>query len=199
MKTQTLSCLLTLNLALLILCTSSYCQSTYSIGVNAAVEKNLHYDPNYSVGLNIEKQFCQKNSIAVGVNYRRFKNDFSNEKTDFVLLKNFSISESFLNISVLSKYHFKYFNVSFGPSADLLLGWKNKSQVSYPYLNYLDKKVYYGLITKVSKTFAIDKNISIEPEVRYNPIFSPFTLYSKYVQLSDRQYLGLGVTARYNL
>lgn len=199
MRTKTLSCLIALKFAFLILSTSSFCQSTYSIGINAAVEKNRNYDPNFSVGLSMEKLFCQKNSIAIAVNYRHFKNDFSNEPIDFVFLKNFSISENYLNVSLLSKYHFRYFNVAFGPTVDFLLSWKSKSQFSYPYKNYLDKTIYYGLLAKMSKTFVIKKNVSIEPEIHFNPIFTPYTLYSKYVQLRDRQYWGLGITAKYRM
>jgi hypothetical protein len=196
---KTVAYLFALTFGFLILSAPSYSQSNYFIGVNAAVEKNPHYAPNYIVGINIEKQFCQKNSIALAVNYRHFTNNFSNEKTDFVFLKNFSVSESFLNMAIVSKYNFKHFSISFGPTADFLLDWKNKSEVPYPYLEYLDRTAYFGLSTKISKSIYIDKRISIEPDIHYNPIFSPFTLYSKYVQLSDRQYLGVGLGVKYKL
>lgn len=197
MKTKKLVGLLTVTLTCLMLQHLSFCQSSYVLGVNASIEKTLHYNPNFSAGISIEKQLCQKNGIEIVVDYRHFQNDFANEKLDFVFLKNFSISEEFLRFSILSNYYFKHFNIAFGPSADLLIGWKNKSQVTYPYLNYLDKKVYYGLFTKVSKTIDINKRISIEPQIRFNPVFSSFSLYSKYTQLNDRQYVGLGITTKY--
>jgi hypothetical protein len=177
--------------------TSSICQSNYAIGVNTFIEKTTYYNPNFCAGISLEKQFCTSNGIEIGVSNRHFQNDFSNEKTDFVFLKNFSISENYLTVSVLSKFHFKHFNIAFGPSADFLISWKNKSEVVYPYVDYVDKNVYYGLLTKVTRTIDINRKVSIEPEIRFNPIFSPFTLYSNYVKLNDRQYLGIGVTIKY--
>lgn len=199
MKRRVLASLSAIFFSIFVLTTPSYGQTDLLFGINASIEKNPHYDQNYIVGLSVEKQVCQKNSLELGINFRHFKNNFSNEKTDFVFLKNFSISERFLNVTMTSKYHFKYFNVSFGPTVDFLLGWKDKSEVAYPYLEYLDRTAYFGLLTKLSKSISIDKRILIEPELRYNPIFSSITLYSKYVQLRDRQFIGAGVTIKYKL
>lgn len=69
MRTKTLSGLAALNVVFLILSPSSNGPSTYLIGVKAAVEKNPHYVPGSSAGLNREKPFCQKNSMAIAVNY----------------------------------------------------------------------------------------------------------------------------------
>ena len=180
-----------------------FCQSSFNVGINTGVEKTSVSSVKFRIGIIAEKRFCNLNSIQFGLNYRTFTNDFTQAKSSLLFLQGFSVTEKYLTTYLVSTYKInRFFDISFGPSAEIFLAHKDNyinTNNQYPYNYKLDKKILFGLMSKISKKIEAFKNIEIEPELYYNPVFTPYSLYDQYITLKQREYLGIGVSVKYSL
>ncbi|MBD0288180.1 MAG: hypothetical protein ICV79_22555, partial [Flavisolibacter sp.] len=150
--------------------------------VNAAI---YPYRFRPSIGLTFENQFSSYSGVETGLFYRIKK--FSSIITYAGTSGSHSVAvlEHHLNVPVLYKYYSRIINISVGPAIDFYIGWKQqKNESTILIQNYdVDPEVKLGFLAKVSKVIALNKQMILEPELRYSSI----------------QRLGIGIAGKYRL
>ncbi|WP_075350084.1 hypothetical protein [Algoriphagus marinus] len=128
-------------------------------------------------GLVIDHKVTRKGGIESGLFYRTYRNSIS------VYVENpgigrsiffIEIGESHMTIPILYKFHTRIVNLSFGPTFDFFLGWKQKSGSPDIEVNEysIDPNFGYGAMLKMSKSIQLSDFVSFEPDLRFNPVFT---------------------------
>lgn len=176
---------------LAVISSKCYSQRTSYGGLNFTIE-NASGDFRPGIGGLFERQITRHSGIETGVYYRNFI------QRGFTTLTNstgsytfpFIISERHISIPVQYKFYSRLINLSAGPSFDFYLGWEQKNKSAIIVINdyNIDPNFFIGLLAKVSKSISLTDRFILEPEVRFNPIFT-----------SSRTYIGLGIAGKYKL
>jgi hypothetical protein len=150
-------------------------QQKTKIGLNILIEKNdSEYDFGPGLGLSIERQLTKRSGIESGLYYR------TNERTLYTSFYSESsllsisyiyISERYLSLPILYKFHSKIVNFSVGPTMDFFVGWNQINGTDQAEVeNYsLSPDLSFGAMLKLSKTIGLGERFSLEPEIRVNP------------------------------
>ena len=178
---------------LVILCSySSFAQKAKYIGLTGTLETSTKNSFKPGFGFQYEQRFTRRSGLETGLSFRNYLlggvvtfSDASNS-----IISSISVAERYLSIPALYKFHTKTVNISAGPSLELYLGWKQTTpDPNYTIENYgIVPAFNLGLMVNVSKDIRINEQFVLEPEVRWSPILT-----------SRRNYLGLGVGAKYTL
>jgi len=127
-------------------------------------------------GLQLVYKKGKHNGLETGLYYRPLHNEFivmvNNGTTNFTAIA--LVAERLLSIPVLFRYHTKFINFSAGASVDFFLGWKDKSDKNVITINSYHRSngVDVGAIAAINKDFLLGKKLVIEPEIRFNQIFT---------------------------
>ena len=135
-------------------------------------------------GATFEINLTKNSGLETGLFYRSYKlNGFSNRLY-------YEISERHLSIPVLYKLYSSIINISAGPTFDFLLGLNQKGDfpIALPHTYKSNGSIEIGGMLKLSKRINFSDAFLLEPEIRYNYIFS-----------SSRNYAGVGIAAKYKL
>jgi len=166
----------------------TYSQKQSFIGINFTEEWTSNNNIRHGIGFTFERQMTSSSGFETGLYLRTFTEDLVQtlNTNDY----NVSISEVYCSLPILYKYYSKILNISVGPTLDYFIGWHQRNDESNLNITSytISPKFDFGLLLKVSKPIQIIDKFSIEPEIRYNPIFK----YSRY-------YLGIGIVAKYEL
>ena len=171
------------------LCINAYSQRQNLIGLNVNGEI---YPSKFrpSVGLTIEKQLLKHSGFETGLFYRTLESSGIITYIDASGFYSYSfrVSERYLTVPVLYKYYSDILNLSVGPTLNLYFGWKQKDAGSSVRIeNYdVDPKLKVGFLTKLSKAIPLNKQLVLEPELRFGS-----------VQAFDEVGLGIGITGKY--
>lgn len=134
-----------------------------------------------SVGLVIDHQVTRKSGIEKGIFYRTFLgtilvftelNGLSN--TFFV-----NVRESHITLPILYKFHSRILNLSVGPTFDFFMGWKQTGGFQEVEVNdySISPSFGFGGMLKVSKSIWLSDRMSLEPDLRLNPVLSRSIIY----------------------
>lgn len=135
-------------------------------------------------GATFETRFTKNSGLETGLFFRSYKLD------GFTSNLYYEIAERHLSIPVLYKFYSSILNLSAGPTLDFLLGLKQRGDFPFalPYTYKPNSSIGIGGMLKLSKTFNFSDEFLLEPEIRYNYIFS-----------TSRNYAGVGIAAKFNL
>lgn len=169
---------------------TGYSQRTSYAGINFTIENS---SGNFRPGIGglFEMQLTRHSGFETGVYYRNYIQNFYLTYIDSFNLNTFfyKVSERHISIPVQYKFYSRIINLSIGPSFDFYLGWKQKNTASITVNTYnIDPNFFIGILAKVSKKINLNKRFLLEPELRFNPIFT-----------SKRSYTGFGIAAKYKL
>lgn len=169
----------------------TYAQKPSFIGLNFTVE-NSSGNLRPGLGVFFEKKITRHSGFVTGIFYRNYILDAYLIVADSTGSRSYPIviSEKYLSVPILYKFHNHILNLSIGPTFDFYLGWRQKNLSS---LIKVDKhsihpKLSMGMLTKVSKKINLNRQFSLEPELRFNYIFT-----------NDRSYTGFGIAGKYQL
>jgi hypothetical protein len=188
--------------------THVFSQNKNRVGFSVGADKASTANIRPAFGISFERMVNKHNSAEVGIYYRTAIDDnlvvLFPLGTNFVGSEQFFVLEKFINIPLVYNYKSGTVNISIGPTADIYIGWKEKKHVANPPGTYtpslqsykFDNKFLWGAIAKISKTIKLNKKLAIEPYVYINPIFTPYSLYSKSFS-ETRQYYGAALAAKY--
>ena len=184
------------------------CQTKKEIGISLQIEKTTalteevypyntktsNTNPNFGFGVIYERAFSKHSSCVIGGKYRRAVNDITYpipSGGNSVIFIHYSIVENFVGLPFSYKYNSDIVNLSTGIVLDYFLSWRQQKGKSYfaplpSYDLYFNKKLSVGILTSISKTLALDKNIFFEPSIYYNPMLT-----------FKRTYYGISVSMKY--
>ena len=198
----------------LLLILSAFCstnilsQNKNRVGVSLLVDKASTANTRPAFGISFERMVNKHNSAEIGVYYRTTIDDnmviYIPAGGNSSISKQFFILEKFITVPLVYNYRSGTVNISIGASLDFYSGWKEKQRVTNPPSPYtaplqtykFDNKLLWGAMAKISKTFKVSRKLLIEPYVYVNPIFTPYSLYSKSFS-ETRQYYGAALTTKY--
>ncbi|NEU10116.1 hypothetical protein GZH53_17465 [Flavihumibacter sp. R14] len=177
---------------LIVLCSySSYAQKAKYVGLTGTLETSTRaFKPGF--GFHYEQRFTRRSALETGLFFRNYSQGgaitFSDGSNS--IFSSINVAERYLSIPALYKFHTKIVNISAGPSFEFYLGWKQTNRDPIIKLDeyYIDPAFHIGLIAKISKDIRVNKQLIVEPEIRWNPILT-----------SERGYWGLGIAAKYKL
>ena len=177
-------------LLVIFLPTISFSQSKASyVGLNLTHEFESTLDNGtFGLGLTIERHFTKHSGIESGIYYRTYiyQQTLIANNSAFA----FAVSEKYISFPLLYKFYSKIVNLSVGPSVDYFAGWRQKSGTGDLKVN--DHSVHpnfaFGIMAKAGKSFTLSKQLTIEPELRFNQIIP-----------SSRHYFGLGISMKHKL
>ncbi|MEO5890122.1 MAG: hypothetical protein ABIQ31_07715 [Ferruginibacter sp.] len=166
----------------------SQVKSTY-VGLNVISEfESSLANGTPGVGITIERQLTKHSGIESGIYYRThiYNQTFITNSTVF----SFSVSEKYISLPLLYKYYSRIVNLSAGATVDYFAGWSQKSGTDGLKVNShsVDPNFAFGIMAKAGKSFPINKQLFIEPELRFN-----------YIMPTLRNYFGIGVSLKYKL
>ena len=152
-------------------------QQQTRIGINLLIEKSdAEYDFGPGIGLSIERQLTKRSGIESGLYYR------TSERSLYTSFSSFSqpnmlsvlyvdISERYLSLPILYKFHSRIVNFAVGPTMDYFVGWNQvngTSQVEVEEYS-ISPDLSFGAMLKLSKAIKLGERATLEPEVRLNP------------------------------
>ena len=129
-------------------------------------------------GLQLIYQKGKHGGLETGLYYRPVRNetiyDFYNTTGGNFYSVVAIIAERFLSIPVLYRFQSKVLNFTAGSSLDIYLGWKDKSDKNTVTINSNNRSatIEAGAVVSLSKSIHLDDKIILEPEIRFNPIFT---------------------------
>ncbi|HXR83943.1 MAG TPA: hypothetical protein VN722_06520 [Hanamia sp.] len=182
-----------------------FSQSKNQIGLTFIADKTHQTSFRSVGGISFERLFNKYSGLEIELNYRTFIDDkliIRDPSAYFIGDVQVIILQNFLNIPLLYLFRTRILTFSIGPSADIYIGFKDEKHVGMflPYLKpaqyKFDNKLLWGAIAKISKTIQLNKKFILEPDIYFNPIFTPYSLNSKRYS-SKRQYYGLGIVVKY--
>ena len=147
------------------------------VGVKIMAEGNSGYGGTAPfIGLQLVYPKGKHGGLETGIYYRPIKTDFVtyasvNGTSQYVVS---TVAQRFIHLPILYRYQSKIVNFTGGPSFDFYLGWKdrsNKSQVTVTSFNR-SSTVLIGIVASLSKSIYLTEKITLEPELRFNPIIS---------------------------
>ena len=178
-------------LAIVVLDNECYSQKTSYAGINFTVENS---SGNFRPGIGgvFEMQLSKHSGFETGVYYRNYIQSFYLTVTGPATSNTYfyTVSERHISIPFQYKFYSRILNLSIGPSFDFYLGWKQKNKTSLIVVNEysIDPNFFIGAIAKVSKRINLNSRFLLEPELRFNPIFT-----------SERSYVGFGIAGKYKI
>ncbi|EAZ80213.1 porin family protein [Algoriphagus machipongonensis] len=144
-------------------------------------------------GLVIDHKLTPKSGIESGLYYRTYQTGgyvnviFENGGNAIYF---FDINEQYISLPILYKYHTKIVNLAIGPTLEYYVGWNQIN--GEPEVTVDDHSISprfgLGMMLKVSRSIPLSSQLSLEPELRFNPILS-----------SGKTFGGLGVALKYEL
>lgn len=145
-----------------------------------------------SFGILIDHKVTPKSGIESGLYFRTYQTSgYVHVITvDGNFYNFFDVNEQYLTLPILYKFHNKIVNISAGPTFDFFIGWNQVSgEQDVEITDYsVDPKFNIGMMLKVSKNIALAERFSLEPEFRFNQVFS-----------SSKTFGGFGVALKYEL
>ena len=173
---------------------TGYSQKRALIGIS--VNTNIYPDQislnKLSIGATAEAQIGNHSGGEAGLFYRT---DRTTEMVSYIDASgshaySFTVARRYIAIPLLYKYYAHHINFSVGPVFDLYSGWKQKNDESpYKVQSYsLNPKFRMGLLGKLSKTFSVNRNLLLEPEIRLGS-----------VQTLDELSMGIGIAVKHAL
>ena len=200
---------LTLLFVLFAFCwTNILSQNKNRIGVSLMADKASTAKTRAAFGISFERMVNKHNSAEIGIYYRTTIDDnmvvYIPAGGNSAISKQFFVLEKFITVPLVYNYRSNTVNISIGASVDFYSGWEEKKRVTNPPSAYtaplqtykFDHKLLWGAMAKISKTFKVSSRLLIEPYVYVNPIFTPYSLYSKSFS-ETRQYYGAALTTKY--
>lgn len=166
----------------------SYSQKLFKAGANFTTEVSTNGKLVAGVGGVFEGKLKNHGGFETGIYYRTYKDDFT-----VVGGGNYystTIAERHISFPVLYKYYSRVLNFSVGPTFDFYLGWAQKNKNTNVFITSYSMSPTFnlGAMAKLSKAINVTNKFSLEPELRFNPIFS-----------ANRVYLGLGIAGKFRL
>lgn len=171
---------------------SAQAQVQNFVGFNFTVEQGSNnFRPG--AGLHFERKMTKRSGLETGIYYRNYvQNGTISMMTPggggYFLP--FTVAERHISMPLLYKFYSRIVNLHVGTTFDFFTGWKQINQTSLVEVQEysIDPSFALGAMLKISKQARISEKISLEPEIRINPIFS-----------TGRIYAGLGILTRYAL
>ena len=132
----------------------------------------------FLVGLSYGRVLSKRSNIETEFTWRQLENNYSYwapTGTNYAAMVNFPGKETFLSLPILYTFKTKLLNFSLGPTIEYFIHWKSEqpnngytvfTQDQLPGDWFLDK-LTFGMMGKIAKSFAANKNILIEPNVYY--------------------------------
>lgn len=165
----------------LIIVLNEFVVAQSSIGVNCNLEANRDfYTLNPLVGINY-KQTIKKGNISVGLLLRTFTIKFThiatfpgNSQPDVL---NFDITSYYLSIPLLYQYNTKIINFAIGPSYDIYVGYRSKSNSKTLKVTNFKATNELGMVLNINKEFKFLNDFEIVPEVRFQRVFESKTSF----------------------
>jgi len=127
-------------------------------------------------GFQLVYQKGKHGGLETGLYYRPVRTEFlvnvSAGSTNYTAVA--IVSEKFLSIPVLYRFQSRIVNFTAGTSIDLYLGWKDKSDKNTITVNSYNRSatINAGAVVSVSKSIHLSNKLLLEPEIRFNPIFT---------------------------
>ncbi len=127
-------------------------------------------------GFQLVYQKGKHGSLETGLYYRPVRSEYlvnisagTNNYTAVAI-----VSEKFLSIPLLYRFQSNILNFTAGTSLDLYLGWKDKSDKNTVTVNSYNRSatINAGAVVSLSKSIHLSNKLLIEPEIRFNPIFT---------------------------
>ena len=165
---------------------------TNLIGVTALAELVSYTDISPAVGFVFERKLTRRSGLEIGTYYRTKRRDFQIDVTlqnGSRINETYSVRESYLTLPILYRFYTKAITLSVGPFVEAFVGWDqiSKDEVVEVTQYEISPAVRYGPLFKVSKSFAIGKNLSLEPELRVGVMARPYeAFYGVGIQLKER-------------
>ena len=152
-----------------------------SLGVNCNLEANRDfYTLNPLVGIKY-KQNIKKGSVSVGLLLRTFTNKFTliatypgNSQPD---VANYDITSYYLSIPLLYQYNTKIINFAIGPSYDIYVGYRSKTNSKTLKVTNFKAPNEWGMVLNINKDFKFLNDFEIVPEVRFQRVFESKTSF----------------------
>ena len=149
-------------------------QQQTKIGLNLLIEKNdAEYYFGPGIGLSVERQLTKRSGIESGLYYRTSERSISVFFDQATSNRRVSVdlSERYLSLPILYKFHSKIINFSVGPTLDYFVGWNQVSGRNEAEINEysISPDLSIGAMLKLSKTIRLGERASLEPELRLNP------------------------------
>lgn len=170
---------------MIVISISSFAQKRIALGLNFTSEVITNSKVVAGVGIISDFKLNKHSGIESGLYYRTYKNtfDFTSNNTYYQAI----VSERHISLPILYKFYSRILNFSVGPTFDFYLGWKqiNTSQNFIIKSYTIDENFNIGVMGKLSKEIKISHRFFLEPEIRFNPIFT------------NRVYLGIGIAGKY--
>ncbi len=127
-------------------------------------------------GLQLVYQKGKHGGLETGLYYRPVRNQYITTFYNGITYSSVIaiVAERFLSIPVLYRYQSKVLNFTAGTSLDLYLGWKDKSDKNTVIVNSNNRSatIEAGAVVSVSKSIQLGDKLILEPEIRFNPIFT---------------------------
>lgn len=178
-------------LLMFVLSNNCFSQKTNYVGLDFTFE-NASGTFQPGIGMLFERKVTHHSGIETGLYYRNYKQDFIITVSDSVGSRSYYglISERHISIPVQYKFYSRFINLTAGPTFEFYIGWKQKNKTSELAVSSYDINPAFsiGFIAKASKDIRLAENFILEPEVRFNPIFT-----------SGRRYIGFGIAGKYQL
>ncbi len=179
---------------LIYLSNSSFSQTKITLGL----DYSYNYTPNKlsgssgtpfsMIGTTVELKKSKWVGFETGLFYRMYTDQLITGLDPAYLWVD--IKQKYLSIPILYKVSTKVLNISIGTNIDYCFGVQSVLNNTYsypkgeaPFFQYNNpyQKFYFGLIGKISKDFNINKQLQLEPQLRYSQYFS-----------NNKNYYGLG-------
>jgi YHS domain-containing protein len=135
-------------------------------------------------GLQLVYQKRKHGGLETGLYYRPVRNTYIvtayNGSTYYYATA--IVAERFLSIPVLYRFQSKLINFTAGTSLDLYLGWKDKSDKNTVTVNSNNRSgtIEAGAVVSINKSIHLNDKLILEPEIRFNPIFTSGDPYAHY-------------------
>ncbi|MDX1908369.1 MAG: hypothetical protein SF053_15135 [Bacteroidia bacterium] len=157
------------------------------VGLNLTTERSSGRDLIPGIGLTVDRQLSRHSGISSGLYYRTFLRGWYAQTP--VGLYTFTVSERFLYLPLTYTYYTRWVHLAAGLTFEHYTGWRQRDDGTVTVQSYSMDPVYtLGLLLKVSRQIALSRQLCLEPELRFNPLFSEY-----------RSYWGIGLQLKYRL
>ncbi len=169
--------------SILAICFQANAQQQTKIGINLLIEKSdAEYNFGPALGLTIERQMTKRSGIESGLYYRTAERSLYlafNSQPNALSILYLEISERFLSLPILYKFHSKVLNFAVGPTVDYFVGWNQLNGIGQIEIEdySISPDLSFGAMVKLSKTIKLGEKYSLEPEVRLNPNITYGTVF----------------------
>ena len=138
------------------------------------------------IGGIFERKIAAHSGFETGIYYRKLKAEYRTIDSD--TLFSTKTSAIHLSIPILYKYYSRILILSAGPTFNFFPG----KELNNPFLTTksynIESKIYIGLVAKASKSIRLTQRFILEPELRFNAVFT-----------RNLNNVGFGIAAKYKL